>query len=101
MRIGIVGGAERSETQYVSAAEQAGHELEFHSGHMSRRQVASLEAMVKRCDFVVITTDVNSHNAVRLARSFARTHARKPHLCRRFSLHDLQQLLDGGLPSPA
>jgi hypothetical protein len=49
----------------------------------------------------VITTDVNSHNAVRLARSFARMHARKPHLCRRFSLHDLQQLIDGGLQSPA
>ena len=47
MRIGIVGGAERAEPQLKRIAEQAGHQLEFHPGHMSSCGAAALEALVK------------------------------------------------------
>lgn len=93
MRIGIIGGAERSDPQYRRIAEEAGHQLEYHDGHMSGRRVASLEALVKRSDLLVITTDVNSHNAVRLARGFATKSGRKVMLCRRFGLQNLHDLI--------
>lgn len=93
MRIGIIGGAERSDAQYRRVAAEAGHEIEYHDGHMSGRRVALLEALVKRCDLLVITTDVNSHSAVRLARSFARSAGRRTVLCRRFGLQNLEELL--------
>jgi hypothetical protein len=101
MRIGIIGGAERSDPQYKRVAAEAGHEIEYHDGHMSGRRVASLEAMVKRCDLVVITTDVNSHSAVRLARGFARSSGRRAVLCRRFGLQSLHDLINTECAAPA
>ncbi|MFM2420849.1 MAG: hypothetical protein RL385_5572 [Pseudomonadota bacterium] len=97
MRIGIIGGAECVETQYQRTAESAGHSVEFHSGNMSSRGTASLERLVRRCDLVVIVTEVNSHAAVLKARGLARTHKRPVHFCRRFGVHGLTALIDGPL----
>lgn len=99
MRIGIVGGAECSEHSYRRIAEQASHELEFHAGATTSTSSRSLQAMIKRCDVVVITTDVNSHNAVRLARSLARQNGRRAVLCRRFGVAQLRAVLEEGAHS--
>jgi hypothetical protein len=104
MRIGIIGGAERNELQYRRVAEEAGHELEFHSGKLSSCGSSSLEALVRRCELVVIATDTNSHAAVRAARGMMRTRGTTPILVRRFGVSRLSELLasvDGNAPQVA
>ena len=96
MRIGIVGGAKRTEPLFERVARELRHELEFHRGMTSSRSSSSLEALIRRCDLVVITTDINSHNAVRKARELAREQGRELLLCRRFGLNSLKTLLGGG-----
>jgi len=93
MRVGIIGGAERNELQYRRVATEAGHELEFHSGKLSSCGSASLEALVKRCDLVVIATDTNSHAAVRGARALMRSRGTTPLLIRRLGVSRLAELL--------
>jgi hypothetical protein len=95
MRVGIIGGAERNELQYRRVAQEAGHALEFHSGKLSSCGSASLEALVRRCDLVVIATDTNSHAAVRAARSLMRTLGSSPLLVRKFGVSRLTELLAG------
>ncbi len=72
VRIGLVGGVERNESDYRHIAERAGHSLEFHSGHIGGRGSATLAGLVRSVDFLIVTTDVNSHGAVQLARREAR-----------------------------
>ena len=72
MRIGIVGGLDRNEGAYAQLAARAGHRFEQHNGHLAGRGSATLDAMVERCDVVVVVTDVNSHGAVWRARRLAR-----------------------------
>jgi hypothetical protein len=93
MRIGIIGGAERNELQYRRVTEEAGHRLEFHSGKLSSCGSSSLEALVRRCELVVIATDTNSHAAVRAARGMMRTRGTTPVLVRRLGVSRLVELL--------
>jgi len=93
MRVGIIGGAERNELQYRRVAEEAGHELEFHSGKLSSCGSASLDALVRRCELVVIATDTNSHAAVRAARGRMRSLGTAPLLVRRLGVARLAELL--------
>jgi predicted dehydrogenase len=99
MKVGIIGGAERNELQYRRVAEEAGHELEFHSGKLSSCGSSSLEALVKRCDLVVIATDTNSHAAVRTARSLMRARGTAPLLIRRLGVSRLAELLQATEPA--
>ncbi|MBK7862571.1 MAG: DUF2325 domain-containing protein [Archangiaceae bacterium] len=93
MRIGVVGGVERTEAAQQRLAEQYGHELLFHPGHMAGRGSSSLESLVRKCDLVVILTDVNSHGAVLAARKFLRAYGMTPLLVRRLGLSRLEELL--------
>jgi Uncharacterized protein conserved in bacteria (DUF2325) len=93
MRIGIVGGAECVENEYRRAVKDTGHELEFHSGHMTSGGARALGTMITRCDLVVIVTDVNSHAAVSKARKLARASGRAPIFARRFGVRGLNALL--------
>jgi hypothetical protein len=86
MRIGIIGGTLHSYPQYRRIAAASGHDVELHQGVMSSRGTATIEAMVRRCDLLVIATDVNSHAAVRVARDLSRTHGTATVLCRRFGV---------------
>jgi hypothetical protein len=97
MRIGIVGGAERVENEYRRAVRDTGHELEFHSGHMTSGGARALSTLIGRCDLLVIVTDVNSHAAVSMARKLARAAGRSPIFARRFGVRGLHALMtDGG-----
>jgi hypothetical protein len=93
MRVGIIGGAERNELQYRRVAERAGHSLEFHSGKLSSCGSSSLDALVRRCDLVVIATDTNSHAAVRAARGRMRSLGSAPVLVRKLGVARLSELL--------
>ena len=67
MRIGIIGGVERSESAYRQVAELAGHTLAYHSGHMQGRGTLALSTLIKSVGLLIVITDVNSHGAVTLA----------------------------------
>jgi hypothetical protein len=71
MKIGIVGGVERNESAYRRIAEEAGHEVVFHGGHVAGRGADKLVELVRGVGVVVVLTDVNSHGAVGVARKAA------------------------------
>lgn len=92
--IGIVGGVERAGRLLDEAAHERGHSLELHDGHMNGTGDRALMTLVQRADLVVVTTDVNSHAAVRRARELARQHQRPCVLVRRLGPKRLGTLLD-------
>jgi hypothetical protein len=95
MRIGIIGGAEKTQSRlrYEQVAREHGGSVEFHDGHMEGRGSESLHSLVERCDLVVIVTRVNSHNAVRLARSLVRKLGRPALIVPRFGLSRFESAL--------
>jgi hypothetical protein len=94
VKIGIVGGVDRSAPALQEMAETQGHALEFHTGVMSSGSAAaSLRALIGRVELVVIVTDVNSHNAVRAARREARILGRPVRIVRRMGTAQLAVLL--------
>lgn len=101
MRIGIVGGLDRSELSYERLARDHGHEVERHSGYMRGTACAALAGLVERADLVVIVTDVNSHNAVKAARRLLRAHPRPAVLVRRLGVSRFVALLQEHAPAPA
>jgi hypothetical protein len=94
MRIAVVGGVERTEGRLVDIASRAGHQLEFHHGHMSGPASQRLHNLVERADVIVIVTDVNSHAAVSYAREVARRARRPVRLVRRFGSSQLRAFLN-------
>ena len=93
MRVVVVGGVERTENRLQETAEELGHELEFHGGHMDGRRADGLRSAVERADFVIVVTDVNSHGAVQVARREARRLHRGVIVLRRCSPSRLRELL--------
>jgi hypothetical protein len=84
MRIGIVGGLDRNARDLETIATSCGHHLELHTGGIAGPgSAAGLRALVGRVDLVIVLTDVNSHNAVRLARRHARAQNTPLRLLRR------------------
>jgi hypothetical protein len=73
MRIGIIGGLDRNARDLEAVAKAGGHRLETHTGVVAGpASASSLRALVGRSDLVFVLTDINSHNAVHLARKTAR-----------------------------
>ncbi len=102
MRIGWVGGLDRSRARFSEVAEAAGHTLEMHEGHVGGRGTQALEGVVARCDILVIVTDLNSHGAVLNAKKMARRAGRRALIVRKGSVTSLERVLaslkDGTLP---
>jgi hypothetical protein len=100
MRIGIIGGLDRNARDLEEAAAVGGHRLETHTGVIGgSASSASLKALVARADLVFILTDVNSHNAVHLARRTARLHGIPLRIVRRLSAAHLAAYLGAALPA--
>jgi len=95
MRIGVIGGTERSLTRYEELAAAHGSQVEFHDGKMAGRGTAALDTMVQRCDLIVIITQINSHAAVRRAQKYCRRHRRQVLIVRRFGLHAFSLIVQG------
>ena len=93
MRVGIVGGLERSDQHYRAVAEEAGFDAVFHTGHVGGRGRSALAQLVDGCDIVLIVTDVNSHGAVQFARRRMRVRGRTPILVRKCGLSKFGELL--------
>jgi Uncharacterized protein conserved in bacteria (DUF2325) len=87
MRIGMVGGEHRDALQLKELAEAYGHGLERHDGRVAdTASVAVLRDMIARSELVIILTDTNSPNAVRLACRHARTRQVPLRLLRRLGV---------------
>lgn len=94
MRIGWVGGLDRSRALFSEVAERAGHTFEMHEGHVGGRGTQALEGVVARCDVLVIVTELNSHGAVLQAKKLARQSGRRALIVRKASVHSLEQVLE-------
>jgi hypothetical protein len=93
MRIGWVGGLDRSKALFEEVAIRAGHTLEMHEGHVGGRGSLILEGVVARCDVLIIVTELNSHGGVLHAKRLARRAGRKPVLVRRGSVTSLHRVI--------
>jgi hypothetical protein len=99
MRIGIIGGLDRNARELEAVAEAGGHRLETHTGVVGGSASAtSLRALVSRSDLVFVLTDVNSHNAVHIARRTARLHGVPLRILRRLSAAHLGAYLGAQVP---
>jgi hypothetical protein len=84
MRIAVIGGLDRVARDLEDVARAGGHELVTHTGVIAGKATSTrLRALVIWSDLVLVLTDVNSHNAVRLARQVARSHHRPLRILRR------------------
>ena len=91
MRIGIVGGLQRRGRELESIALARGHQLEVHNGVVAgAASAAGLRALVARSDLVIVVTDVNSHNGVKVARRQARLSRRPLRLLRRMGVSQFE-----------
>lgn len=95
MRIAMIGGVERNERALEGIAAELGHELEFHGGHMKGRGVDEMWRLVKRVDLVIVSTDVNSHTAVMVARKVARNEGKEVLMTRSGSPSRFREMLRG------
>jgi len=99
MRIGIVGGLDRAVRELEEVAQAAGHELGTHTGVVAGKATAtSLRALVVWSDLVFVLTDINSHNAVRMARQTARLYHRPLRILRRLGPKHLAAYLRTSVP---
>ena len=93
MRIGWVGGLDRSKALFCEVAERAGHTIEMHVGHVGGRGTLILEGVVARCELLVIVTELNSHGGVLSAKRLARRSGRRSLLVRKGSVTSLQRVI--------
>ncbi len=72
MKIAIIGGRYKNNTQLERLARAAGHELELRDGDLHGSGVQAIRATVMRSDVTVILTAPNSHGAVHVAKTAAK-----------------------------
>ena len=94
MKIGLVGGLSRHESEFARRAQERGHGLEFHAGDVGGTGAVELERIVDRCDLVVIVTAVNSHGAVGIAKKAVRRRGRASLFLRSCGVARFELLLD-------
>lgn len=94
MRIGWVGGLDRSRALLSGVAERAGHSFEMHEGHVGGNGSRELEGLVDRCDVLIIVTELNSHGGVMHAKRMARRAGCRSLLVRKGSVTTLQRVIE-------
>lgn len=93
MKIAWIGGLSRRGETLRREASLLGHELEVHDGRIGGRGASSLRRVIERAEVVVALTDINSHGALRTARSATRELERPLVLVRGVGLTSFRALL--------
>jgi hypothetical protein len=93
LRVAIVGGLTRATHEWTRAGKALGVHLEHHDGNTTGCRAATLAAMVRRADIVVVITLPNSHNAVAIARRTAASHERILMIVKRLSPSALERVV--------
>ncbi len=100
MRVAVIGGHDRMGTTLRRVADLLGHDLDFHPGHASGRGAHEIRSLVARANLVFVQTDLNSHNAVHIARTEAERLGKEVVLVKRLGLRALRdELVRRGAPS--
>jgi hypothetical protein len=71
MKIAMIGGRRKNLTLFNKIAAENGHELL--SNELLGQSMLDVRRSVERADLVVILTDVNSHNAMHVAKQCAKS----------------------------
>lgn len=101
VRVVVVGGPLRGAMRLAGEAELGGVTLEWHDGDTAGTGVRSLRSLIRRADLVVITTDVNSHRGVEVAKQEARRAGRAYTLVRSVSGSRVRDMLAAMSPAAA
>ncbi len=98
MRVAVIGGLERHESEIARRAGDLGHTVEFHRGWVGGRHAEALDAIVGRSEVVIIVTKVNSHGAMHLAKKAALRHFRPALVARTCTPSSFRGLVDAVSP---
>lgn len=93
MRIGIVGGLDRSGPELERAARKAGHQVEFHTGKLQGPSSGALESLIDRSDVVVFVTGINSHAALHRTKDYMRRSGREAVFVRNAGISAFRRVL--------
>jgi hypothetical protein len=93
MRIGWVGGLDRTKRTFERIAEEAGHAVEVHTGDVRGRGANGLAKLVERCDILFIVTDINSHGGVQHAKELARRRGLTSVIVRKGSVSNFEKIV--------
>lgn len=94
VRIALIGGLDRNESEFTEIAARAGHVVEMHTGHMNGRGADALRNAIARADLIVLVTEVNSHGAVQLARRLCQRAGKSPLIVRKCGAARFHQITD-------
>jgi hypothetical protein len=87
LRIILIGGHARNVRHLIDRGRTAGWNIESHSGEVRGRGTKELRAQIGWADIVVITTRVNSHGGIFLARGYASSALKRNPICRYANIH--------------
>jgi len=93
LRIILIGGHTRNVRHLIERGQTAGWNIESHSGEVRGRGTKGLRAQIGRADIVVITTRVNSHGSMFLAKDYARRLDRFIAVIRREKVAELEDAI--------
>jgi len=89
-RVVIVGGHERSVRRLMQQGPSNGWIIESHTGDIGGRGIEELRAAIGRADIVVISTRINSHGSMFVAKDWARRLGRPAIILRGTGLKELE-----------
>jgi hypothetical protein len=93
LRIVLIGGHTRNARHLIQRGRTVGWKIERHSGEVGGRGTKELRAQIGRADIVVITTQVNSHGSMFLAKDYARRLGRFTTIIRREKFAELEDAI--------
>jgi hypothetical protein len=93
LHIALVGGHMRNARHLVERGRTAGWNVERHSGNVGGRGSKELRSQIARADIVIITTQVNSHGSMFLAKEYARRLGRFIAIIRREKFAELENAI--------
>ena len=89
----LIGGHTRNVRHLIERGRTAGWNIESHSGEVRGRGTKELRARIGRADILVITTRVNSHGGMFLAKDYARRLGRFITIIRRGKFAELEEAI--------
>jgi hypothetical protein len=93
LRITLIGGHMRNVRHLIERGRVAGWRIERHSGDVGGRGTRELRSQIARADIVIITTQVNSHGSMFLAKDYARRLGRFTTIIRREKFAELENAI--------
>lgn len=91
-KIAIVGGAEKTMPEYRCVVQELGGEYLYHDGRTGNG-ADRLRRVICRADVVVCITSINSHGAMKMAKSFCKRKGKRLLMTREAGVQSLREIL--------